>query len=433
VLITGGTGALGGHVARWLAGAGAEHLVLAGRRGPDAPGAAGLKAELEEAGVRVTVAACDVADREALAALLAEHPVDAVVHTAGTAEAGMLAETNLGDFAATVAAKALGAVHLHELLGDQELDAFVLFSSVSGVWGGGGQAAYSAANAFLDGLAQHRRARGLAATAIAWGPWGEGGMVADTGDEERLRQRGLTVLRPDRAISALHGALSGGDGTVTVADVDWERFVVPFTVSRPSALLSDLPEVRDALAEELAEQTVEPSALTAKLSTLSEDEQQRLLVDTVCAHAAAVLGHSGSAVVEADLAFRDLGFDSLTAVELRNLLTADTGLTLPATLVFDHPTPEAIARHLRSELAGEPGPEEASVFSELDRLESVISTAASAEETVRSGVRRRLQELLSLVNSAGEQGAESADAQRQLEDATIDDIFDLIDQDLENS
>jgi acyl carrier protein len=345
----------------------------------------------------------------------------------------MLAETSLGDFAATVAAKAVGAAHLHELLGDQELDAFVLFSSISGVWGGGGQAAYSAANAFLDGLAQHRRARGLAATAIAWGPWGQGGMVADAGDEERLRQRGLTVLRPDRAISALHGALSGGDGTVTVADVDWERFVVPFTVGRPSALLSDLPEVRDALAEEPAEQTAEPSALKAKLSTLSEGEQQRLLVDTVCAHASAVLGHSGSAAVEPDLAFRDLGFDSLTAVELRNLLTADTGLTLPATLVFDHPTPEAIARHLRSELTGETGPEEVSVFSELDRLESVISTAASAEETVRSGVRRRLQELLSLVNSAGEQGAESADAQRQLQDATIDDIFDLIDQDLEIS
>ncbi|QLE75754.1 SDR family NAD(P)-dependent oxidoreductase [Streptomyces rectiverticillatus] len=433
VLITGGTGALGGHVARWLAGAGAEHLVLTSRRGIDAPGAAGLVGELEAAGVRVSVAACDVADREALAALLAEHPVNAVVHTAGTAEAGMLAETNLDDFAATVAAKALGAVHLHELLGDRELDAFVLFSSISGVWGGGGQAAYSAANAFLDGLAQHRRARGLAATAIAWGPWGEGGMVADAGDEERLRQRGLTVLRPDRAIRALHGALSGGDGAVTVADVDWERFVVPFTVSRPSALLSDLPEVKGALAEEPAEQAAEPSALREKLSALSEGEQQRLLVDTVCAHAAAVLGHGGAAAVEPDLAFRDLGFDSLTAVELRNLLTADTGLTLPATLVFDHPTPEAIARYLRSELAGEAGPAEVSVFTELDRLESVIATVASTEETVRSGVRRRLQELLSQVNSAGGQGVGTAAAERQLQDATVDDIFDLIDQDLENS
>ncbi|MGW7410840.1 SDR family NAD(P)-dependent oxidoreductase, partial [Streptomyces sp. NPDC054833] len=433
VLITGGTGALGGHVARWLAGAGAERLVLTSRRGLDAPGAAGLKAELEEAGVRVTVAACDVADREAVAALLAEYPVDAVVHTAGTAEAGMLAETSLGDIAGAVAGTAGGAGDRHGLLGGGALAAFVLFSSVSGVWGGGGQAAYSAANAFLDGLAQHRRARGLTATAIAWGPWGEGGMVADAGDEERLRQRGLTVLRPDRAISALHGALSGGGGTVTVADVDWERFVVPFTVGRPSALLSDLPEVRDALAEEPADQAAKPSALKEKLSALSEGEQQRLLVDTVCAHAAAVLGHSGSAAVEPDVAFRDLGFDSLTAVELRNLLIADTGLALPATLVFDHPTPEAIARCLRSELVGETGSDEVSVFSELDRLESVISTAASAGETVRSGVRRRLQEVLSLVNSAGEQGAESADARRQLQDATVDDIFDLIDQDLENS
>ncbi|MYU67518.1 SDR family NAD(P)-dependent oxidoreductase, partial [Streptomyces sp. SID69] len=434
VLITGGTGALGGHVARWLAGAGAEHLVLTGRRGLDAPGAAELQAELQESGVRVTVAACDVADRAALAALLAEHPVDAVVHAAGTAEAGMLAETNLGDFAATVAPKALGALHLHELLGERELDAFVLFSSISGVWGGGGQAAYSAANAFLDGLAQYRRARGLTATAIAWGPWAEGGMVADAGDEERLRRRGLTALRPERAVSALHGALSGADGTVTVADVDWARFVVPFTVGRPSALLGDLPEVRDALADRRpAGQSAEPSALREKLATLSEDERRRLLVDTVCAHAAAVLGHSGATAVEPDLAFRDLGFDSLTAVELRNLLTADTGLTLPATLVFDHPTPEAIARHLDGELTGGTSPDEVSVFGELDRLEAVIGTAATAEETVRSGVRRRLQELLAQMNSAGEQHTGSADAQRQLEDATVDDIFDLIDQDLENS
>ncbi|MER7915696.1 MULTISPECIES: type I polyketide synthase [unclassified Streptomyces] len=434
VLITGGTGALGGHVARWLAGAGAEHLVLTGRRGLDAPGAAELQAELQESGVRVTVAACDVADRAALAALLAEHPVDAVVHAAGTAEAGMLAETNLGDFAATVAPKALGALHLHELLGERELDAFVLFSSISGVWGGGGQAAYSAANAFLDGLAQHRRARGLAATAIAWGPWAEGGMVADAGDEERLRRRGLTALRPERAVSALHGALSGADGTVTVADVDWARFVVPFTVGRPSALLGDLPEVRDALADRRpAGQSAEPSALREKLATLSEDERRRLLVDTVCAHAAAVLGHSGATAVEPDLAFRDLGFDSLTAVELRNLLTADTGLTLPATLVFDHPTPEAIARHLDGELTGGTSPDEVSVFGELDRLEAVIGAAATAEEAVRSGVRRRLQELLAQMNSAGEQHTGTADAQRQLEDATVDDIFDLIDQDLENS
>ncbi|WP_265536936.1 SDR family NAD(P)-dependent oxidoreductase, partial [Streptomyces sp. NEAU-H33] len=437
VLVTGGTGALGGHVARWLAGAGAEHLVLTSRRGPDAPGAAGLKAELEQAGVRVTVAACDVADRAALAALLDEHPVNAVVHAAGTAEAGMLAETGIGDFAATVGAKALGAAHLHELLGERELDAFVLFSSIAGVWGGGGQAAYSAANAFLDGLAQHRRARGLAATSIAWGPWAEGGMVADTGDEERLRRRGLTALRPDRALRALHGALSGGDGTLTVADVDWARFVVPFTLGRPSPLLGDLPEVADALArqpaEHAGERTAEPSALKERLAALPGDERRRLLVDTVRAHAAAVLGHSGPGAVEPDLAFRDLGFDSLTAVELRNLLTADTGLTLPATLVFDHPTPEAIARHLDAELAGDARVDEISVFSELDRLESVISTATAAEETVRSGVRRRLQELLALVNSAQEQPAESAESRRQLQDATVDDIFDLIDQDLEIS
>ncbi|MET9296622.1 type I polyketide synthase [Streptomyces sp. NPDC003077] len=450
VLITGGTGALGGHVARWLAGSGAEHLVLTSRRGADAPGAAELRAELEAQGARVTLAACDVADREALAALLDRHPdIRAVVHAAGTAEAGMLMETNAEEFAATVAAKAAGAAHLDELLGDRELDAFVLFSSISGVWGGGGQAAYSAANAYLDGLARHRRARGLAATAVAWGPWGGGGMVADAGDEDRLRLRGLTALEPARALSALRRALEAGDTQVTVADVDWARFIVPFTISRPSALLGDLPEVAAAFADEPATgeaADTEQPTLLAKLSALpSDEERRRLLVDTVRANAAAVLGHADVTAVEPDLPFRDLGFDSLTAVELRNKLTADTGLTLPATLVFDHPTPLAIARYLADELGGGAGTPEVSVFSELDRLETVISTATADEETVRARVRTRLQELLSLVNAGGtravgDDGAEAADdarrkrdAQRELEDATVDDIFDLIDKDLEIS
>ncbi|GAA4011748.1 hypothetical protein GCM10022247_37790 [Allokutzneria multivorans] len=421
VLITGGTGALGGHVARWLASAGAEHLILTSRRGLDAPGATELKAELENLGAHVTVAACDVADRDAVQSLLAEHTVNAVVHTAGGSDAAMLMDTTPAEFAEMSAAKVAGAVHLDELLGDKELDAFVLFSSISGVWGGGGQAAYSAANAFLNGLAENRRHRGLAATSIAWGPWAGGGMVEATGDEERLKARGLTALRPEQAITALRRALDGGDTTVAIADVDWEKFIVPFTVSRESALLGDLPQVKRV---EPQAPEVDASALVAKLSGMSESDQERTLIGIVSTHVATVLGHRGTAAVEADLAFKELGFDSLTAVELRNLLTGESGLTLPATLVFDHPTPRALARHLREALLDTAGGE-VSVFEELDRLESLIA-GVNQEEVTRSRVRTRLQGLLAALSAPVVENGE-------LESATVDDIFDLIDQELEIS
>ncbi|MET7609421.1 type I polyketide synthase, partial [Streptomyces avermitilis] len=355
VLITGGTGALGGHVARWLAGAGAEHLVLTSRRGLDAPGAAGLVAELEATGVRVTVAACDVADREALAALLAEHPVNAVVHTAGVDHMEPLEAMTPGAFADMLSAKADGALHLHALLAGQELDAFVLFSSIAGVWGSGHQAAYAAANALLDGVAERRRAQGLPATAVAWGPWAGGGMAEADGADERLRRRGLIPMPAALAVAGLRRALDSGEATATVADVDWERFLPPFTVGRPSALLGDLPEAERILTADSTAGgpgTAAASPLADRLARMHETEQHALLVDLVRTHAAAVLGHNNAGEVEADRAFKDLGFDSLTAVELRNKLKAETGLALPPTLVFDHPNAQALARQLRTELTG---------------------------------------------------------------------------------
>ncbi|MEV5243557.1 type I polyketide synthase, partial [Streptomyces cinnamoneus] len=353
VLITGGTGALGGHVARWLAGAGAEHLVLTSRRGPAAPGAAGLVAELEELGAKATVVACDAADRDALQALLAEHPVNAVVHAAGVGDHSMIEDTGLAAFGDTVAAKAAGATHLDELLAGQDLDAFVMFSSGAGIWGGASQGAYSAANAYLDALAAHRRACGRTALAVSWGGWAEGGMAGVGDGEEMLRRRGLPPMQPALAVSALRQALADDETTLTVADFDWERFIGPFTVSRPSALLSDVPEVRRALESPAAGTAgAGDSPLAAELAGLPAGEQDRVLVDLVRTHAAAVLGHAGVGGVEPDRAFKDLGFDSLTAVELRNKLTADTGLKLPTTLVFDYPNTTALAHFLRTELLG---------------------------------------------------------------------------------
>ncbi|KJK33710.1 hypothetical protein UK15_38750, partial [Streptomyces variegatus] len=354
VLVTGGTGALGAEAARWLARNGAEHLVLTSRRGPAAAGAEELRRELTELGVTVTVAACDVADRDALGRLLAEIPAEtplsAVLHAAGAGQFTPVADTTPAELADVLRAKVAGARHLDELLGDTPLDAFVLYSSISAAWGSGGQGAYAAANACLDALAEQRRGRGLAATSVGWGPWSGGGM-ADGEAEGHLRRRGLTPLAPELGVAALRQAVDHDDVAVAVADVDWDRFVAGFTAVRPSPLLGDLPEVRSALVTEVPDDTAD-SDLKRRLTTLSEAEQQRLLLDLVRTETAAVLGHASQELVEAGRAFRELGFDSLTAVELRNRLNTRTGLTLPATLVFDHPTPDALAGHLRDELAG---------------------------------------------------------------------------------
>ncbi|AOR30419.1 polyketide synthase [Streptomyces fodineus] len=358
VLVTGGTGALGGHVARWLAGAGAEHLVLTSRRGPEAPGAAELKAELEELGAQVTVAACDAADRDALAELFGRHTVNAVVHTAGVLDDGLVESLTLERLDHVLRPKVDAALHLHELTRDrQDLDAFVLFSSMTGVWGNGGQGAYGAANAFLDALAEQRRAQGLPALAVAWGSWADGGM-ADGAAGDHLRRRGVRAIASLPAISVLHGALTHGETSVTVADVDWERFVPAFAGTRPCPLLHGVPEARKALeARAQAAQSAEvpASALVQRLLAATPGERGRILLDLVREQAAMVLGHTGKGAFEADRTFRETGFDSLTAVELRHRLTTATGLKLPTTLVFDHPTPTALAGHLGEELLGRPG------------------------------------------------------------------------------
>ncbi|MEU5170819.1 type I polyketide synthase, partial [Streptomyces mutomycini] len=254
------------------------------------------------------------------------------------------------EFAEVLRAKVTGADNLDAVFGDRPLDAFVLFSSISAVWGSGGHAAYAAANAHLDALAERRRARGLTATSIAWGPWGQGGMIEDIGEAE-LRRRGLSTMAPATAITALHRALSEGDVHVAVADVDWARFAPAFTAARPSPLLDGLPEVRQIL--EHAEAPVEDSAFKQHLAGLSTPERDAELLELVRREAAAVLGHRGAEEVPADRAFQQLGFDSLTAVELRNRLTAATGLSLPSTLIFDYPTPAVLAGHVRTEVFGE--------------------------------------------------------------------------------
>ncbi|MFI2351226.1 type I polyketide synthase [Streptomyces sp. NPDC019443] len=442
VLVTEGTWGMGARIAGRLADVGAEHLVLTRAPGTEVPGAAETVAELSALGARVTVVACDLGDRDDVAALLsgipAEQPLSAVFHAAGDLRTAALAETDVAEFAATMAAKAGGAAHLHELVDAGSLDAFVLFSSIAGVWGSGGQGAYSAANAYLDALAEHRRGLGQAATSLAWGVWADtASTAAENADpaaeqrrREQLRRLGLSEMAPDLALTVLAEALEGTEAALVVADVDWERFAPAFTAVRSSPLISQLPEVERILSAEGSEDEAGGSdaadSLAQTLAGLSDAEQERLLTDLVRTEISTVLGHSGAEAVPAGRALKDLGLDSLAAVSLRNRLGAATGLRLPATLVFDHPTPASVAAYLRTEIA--PADRGARVDEELDKLQSLLAEAAG-EEAVRERIGVRLQAFLAeLTGASAVPGAD--DVAARLDDASDDDIFAFIDSEL---
>ncbi|MBD0674630.1 hypothetical protein BU198_29010 [Streptomyces sp. CBMA156] len=401
MLVTGGTGALGAVVARWLVDRGVTDLVLTSRRGSRTPGAEELTAELTAAGARVTVAACDAADRDALAATLAAVPADrpliGVVHAAGVAQSAMLAQTGAEDIARITGGKVDGAAHLDELTAAADLELFLVFSSIAATWGSGGQALYAAGNAYLDALARNRRDRGLAGTSVAWGPWAGGGMAGD-GAEEFLRRRGLTPLDPQFALSALAAAVDGGAAALTVADVDWSRFAPAFTSGRPSPLLGDLPEAADALAPSgpapAEDGGADGGAPRVRLAGLDAKERTAVLLELIRDVLVEVLRYSSAEGIDETRPFRDLGFDSLTAVEFRNRLAGECGVPLPATIVFDHPTPAALAAHLHSTLPGaESGTDVEPLLGMLDGLEAAMAVSPP-DELSRTRVAVRLQAFL---------------------------------------
>ncbi|WP_159052708.1 type I polyketide synthase, partial [Streptomyces bungoensis] len=390
VLVTGGTGALGRQLARRLARQGAPGLLLLSRTGPDAPGTAELRAELTELGAgHVDITACDIADRDQLAAVLAtipaERPLTAVFHTAAVLHDGVVTTLTPDRLAEVLRVKAGGARNLDALTAHLDLTAFVLFSSTAGTIGAPGHANYAPGNAFLDALAQQRRSRGLPATAVAWGPWADGGM-AEGSVGARLRRHGVRPMDPELALSALQQALDQDDTTVAVTDIDWDLFAHAYTSARPRPFLDDLPDARRALAARPAHDphlTTDADAsgtddLARRIAALDRPQQRAACEQLVRAHVAVVLNHTGPQDVEPTRSFRELGFDSLTAVELRNALSGALGRPLPATLVFDYPTPAALAEHLRDILVPDATAETAApVAPRVTEGDPVVITAMS--------------------------------------------------------
>ncbi|MGW0778671.1 type I polyketide synthase, partial [Streptomyces sp. NPDC002835] len=461
VLITGGTGGRGSRTARWLAAAGVRHLLLVGRRGPDAPGSDALVAELRALGAEATVVACDTADPDALtgvlAAVPAEHPLTAVVHAAAAVDDGVLDDLTPERLTVVHRAKALTALHLDELTRGLDLSAFVLFSSVAGAVGTPGRAAVAAANAVLDALAQQRHARGLPATSLAWGAWMDGeppvdgagmdvtgadgvtdmsapgadrepavdragadgvtavdgtgadadtaaaGARADRGDRG-ARRAAVPAVHPELALAALRQAVTRPAPTLIVLDLRQPQILDTLVGLRGNPLLAGLPAARQALADAATARediTSQAHELTLRLRALSAAERRTLVTDLVRTHVAAVLGHSGKAAVPADRKFRDLGFDSLTAVELPARLNLATGLKLSATAVFDYPTATGLAEHLLAELLDEQRPDGAPADAPRAALDDDPIAIVGMACRLPGGVRSP-EELWQLVSTGGD-------------------------------
>ncbi|WP_324617148.1 type I polyketide synthase [Streptomyces sp. NRRL S-37] len=436
ILVTGGTGGLGAAVARHLvAEHGARSLLLVSRRGPAADGAGELAADLEASGAHVTVAACDVTDRAALDRLLAGIPADrplrAVIHAAGVLDDGMVGSLTPERLATVLRPKADAAWHLHEATAGLPLDAFVLFSSVAGTLGNAGQANYAAGNAFLDALARYRRDLGLPALSLGWGPWTRGsGMTGELSEADiaRMTGAGMPPMSPEQGL-ALFDALSAADTGAAVLPVRLDLGALRALGEVPPLFRSLIRATSRRAAPAAGAQAAD---LTRRLSGLTPAEGREALLELVRGQIATVLGHVDPADVEPDRPFQDLGFDSLTSVELRNRLGALTGTRLPATLLFDHPTPGELVAHLYARIAPAPagGPE--AVLAELDRLEKSIAGVEVGAELFEQ-VAGRLEVLRSKWQSLRTESSAASgeeDDGFDFESATDEEVFDMLDNEL---
>ncbi len=427
VLITGGTGGLGAIVARHLvAERGVRSLALASRSGERAEGADRLRRELSEAGAEVSVHACDIADRDRLRALiesLGERRLGAVVHAAGVIDDRLLAALDEDSLDRVLAPKVDAAWYLHELTAALEpAPSLTFFSSASGVLGNPGQANYAAANAFLDALALLRRRSGLPGRSLAWGPWlAEAGMTGgmDDADLRRSERFGVRPIEAERGLAMLDLAEAGDAEALVPIEL------LPAGL-RAQAAAGILPAVLRDLAGPSPDAGVEPGHLARRLAGLAPAEQSRVALGLVRTHVAAVLGHASPDEIDPQAPFSDLGFDSLAAVELRNRLNLATGLSLPPTLVFDHPTGAAVADLLLAEAAGgaDAGGGEAPALEALAALAAALPEAAS-DDRARGLLRARLRALLESLDEVGGETAEG-----DLAELSDEEIVEMIDEEL---
>ncbi|MFC9249736.1 type I polyketide synthase, partial [Streptomyces sp. NPDC057136] len=441
VLITGGTGGLGARVARHLVvGHGIRRLLLASRRGAAAPGADELRDELSALGAEVTVAACDAADRDALAALLASvpaaHPLTGIVHTAGALDDGVIDALTPERLDAVFRPKVDAAWNLHTLAVELNLplDAFVLFSSAAGTFDGAGQGNYAAANVFLDALAQHRRAQGRPAVSLAWGLWGgESGMGAQLGaaDLRRLSRSGMLPLSESEGM-ALFDAAVHRTGLARLVPMRLDLAAVR-TAAREegvAALLRGLVRLPARRAARPGTVPEPAESFASRMAALPEAGRVDALLHLVRTHVAVVLGHPEPEAVEPGRGFGELGVDSLAAVELRNRLGAAIGLRLPATLIFDYPTSDAVAGFLATKVAPVGVARVLSLDEQLVELEAVVTAARpDADEHARISARLRALTSAWLERGRGDEDAEGP----ELDSVSADELFDILDDELETS
>ncbi|AOR30864.1 hypothetical protein BFF78_07175 [Streptomyces fodineus] len=434
VLITGGTGGLGALFARHLVTRhGIRHLLLVSRRGPAAEGAAELVAELGALGAQARVAACDVADRAQVAALLdsLDRPLTAVLHTAGVLADSVIESLSPEQIRHVMRPKLDAAWHLHELTSRMDLSAFVLFSSAAGLLGNAGQANYAAANAAVDALAALRQTAGLPTLSLAWGLWSDStGMTGELHETDlaRMARTGIGAISSDLGLELFDQALGSEAALLAPVRLD-------LAALRSQARSGMLPALLRGLVRTPARRADNARSLQRLLSGVPEADREQVVLDLVRTQVASVLGHASAAAVDPERAFKELGFDSLAAVELRNRLSQVAGMRLPATLVFDRPTPIEVARLILAEAGGTTaGQRPSPLDEELQRLEAFLIAVsgdhqqlAGAEPRLRS-LSNRLRALLSTTNTAHDDTDD--DFEDDLDFVSDREMFDLIDKEL---
>jgi polyketide synthase 12 len=430
VLITGATGMAGSALARHVvARHGARNVVLVGRRGPDAPGAAELAFELSAAGAQVGLVACDAADREALAKVIADipvqHPLTGVIHAAGVLDDAVVASLTPERLDAVLGAKVDAAWNLHELTRDLDVSAFVMFSSISGLAGASGQGNYAAGNSFLDGLAAHRRAQGLPAISLGWGLWDQASAMTGAlgaADRARFGRDGIVAMSSDEALELMDTALIVDEPFMLPAHIDRAALRVKFDAGTLPPMFVDLinapsrRQVDDSLAAAKSK-----SALLQRLEGLPEDEQYAILLDLVRSNIATVLGSSSAEAIHPDRAFQELGFDSLTAVEMRNRLKSATGLALSPTLIFDYPNSAALAGYMHRELVGTSERQTPAAVPGEAEIQRVVGSIP-VKRLRQAGVLELLLALANEADGTGQATTPGVTTEKDIADMDLDDL-----------